>query len=95
MNTLYYVGEEGVVIVNNECICNSQLNKPKNTHCTQRNIDLIVTTKKGDEGIIVFEDSMAIACFDIKYCPICGKKLSAKETKLLTESEELSMGISQ
>jgi hypothetical protein len=34
--------------------------------------------KKDDEGIIILEDNMAIACFDIKYCPVCGEKLSER-----------------
>lgn len=64
------------VSVNSGCICMNRLNGIKNTHSNNRNIDLTVTTKKDDEGIILFENNIALACFDTKYCPMCGKKLS-------------------
>ena len=76
-----------VVKMDSKCICDSPNNSLKNTHYTKRNISLVVTTKKDDEGIIIFEDNMAIACFDIKRCPICSRELSGNEamsTKAIT-----------
>jgi len=57
------------------CVCDTSLIKLKNTHSNKRNAELAITTKKDDEGIILFEQNEAIACFDIKYCPVCGRKL--------------------
>lgn len=62
--------------MNDECICKSQLNRLKNTHYVKMNIDLIVMTKKDDEGIVILENNACIACFDTKYCPMCGRELS-------------------
>jgi hypothetical protein len=57
------------------CICDIQSNRLENTHNDKRNINLMLTTKKDDEGIIIFERGRAIATFDIKFCPMCGKEL--------------------
>jgi hypothetical protein len=71
--------EDYIKLINKEntdnCICKSTLNKLKNLHNNNRNIDLILHLKKDDEGIVVFENNTAIACFDINYCPMCGRKL--------------------
>jgi hypothetical protein len=62
-----------------KCICESPNNKLDNTHCyNDRKIDLIIinrTIHKEDKGIVIFENNTAIASFDIKYCPMCGKKI--------------------
>jgi|GEM_PF-6808648 len=60
-----------------ECICMSPLNRIKSTHSNNRNIDLIVMTQANDEGIVLLENNIALACFDINYCPICGRELKA------------------
>jgi len=63
-----------------KCICSSPNLKLKNTHYKQLNID--VSLLKDDEGygIIIFEGCSAIACFEINYCPICGKNLKGAIT---------------
>jgi hypothetical protein len=61
--------------MNKKCICEVQSNRLENTHYKKREINLMLTTKKDDCGIIVYERGMAIATFDIKFCPMCGRKL--------------------
>ena len=60
------------------CLCDSPNIKIKNTHYKNMNLNLILMKDNEGPGIIILEDSMAIGCFDIRYCPVCGKDL--KET---------------
>lgn len=74
-----------------DCICASPLNKVSNSHNDERNIELILLTKKDDEGIVIFENNIAIACFDIKYCPMCGRNLSyTPQGSILKKTEPLN-----
>lgn len=58
----------------NKCICQNPNKSLKNTHYMERNIELSLVGKS-DKGIVLFENGMAIASFDIKFCPICGRSL--------------------
>ena len=58
------------------CCCQSSLNKLKNTHYHKLPIDAILLKDEDGYGIIIFDQHTAIACFDINYCPICGRKLN-------------------
>ena len=61
--------------VQDECICKNQRKELINTHYGHRNIAVSLIGRDEDRGIVIFENNAAIATFDIKYCPICGKKL--------------------
>lgn len=62
------------------CICKSQGKYLKNTHYKRKNIELSLIGEGSDKGIVILENGLALATFDIKYCPICGLLLN-KETE--------------
>lgn len=65
----------------NKCICQNPNKSLKNTHYMKRNIKLSLigdALTEINKGIVLFENGMAIATFDIKFCPICGKELIVK-----------------
>lgn len=57
------------------CLCYSSNISISNNHCTKRNMDLILLKDKEGTAIIILENNTAIGCFDINFCPKCGKKL--------------------
>lgn len=57
--------------MNDRCLCESPNEVLSNTHYRNKNTKLSVI----DKGIVIFEDGIAIATFDIKYCPVCGVEL--------------------
>jgi hypothetical protein len=58
------------------CCCENSLNKLKNTHYKQLPIDLSLMADSNGYGILAFDTNAAIACFEINFCPVCGRKLS-------------------
>lgn len=58
-----------------KCLCDLPNISIRNTHSTKRNMDLILLKDKEGTAIIILENNTAIGCFDINYCPKCGKKL--------------------
>jgi hypothetical protein len=59
-----------------KCCCESSLYKLKNTHYKQLPIEAMLLKDDEGYGIIIFDRNSAIACFEINFCPICGRKLN-------------------
>jgi len=55
---------------------------------TQPNKVQIVQLENDTPGIILYRHGLAQGCLDIKYCPICGRKLSEESKLLLKEYKE-------
>lgn len=45
------------------------------TGINQPNSGQIINTKTDTLGIVLWNNKTASGCFDIKYCPFCGKKI--------------------
>ena len=58
------------------CCCESPSIKLNNTHCMKLPVNAFLLHDKDGYGIIVMNKNTAIACFEINFCPICGRKLN-------------------
>lgn len=72
----------GIVIYKNykmpepeKCICETPSARLNNTHHSARDMEMMLLKDSDGYGIIILERNMAIACFEIDYCPKCGKDL--------------------
>ena len=62
--------------MNNDCLCESLKINIENTHYTKKPFELCIANDKEGYALILFENHCnAIGCFNISYCPVCGKKL--------------------
>lgn len=61
--------------MNNKCICNNTKLELKNTHFEKLPISMILLKDDSGYGIMVMDRNICIACFEINYCPACGKNL--------------------
>lgn len=59
-----------------KCLCQSPNKTLLNTHYRKGKYTLSLIGNGDDKGIVIFDHGIAIATFDIKYCPMCGKHLS-------------------
>lgn len=61
--------------MNEKCICDSPNITLENTHYNNRNTKMLLLEDIDGYGILILENHEAISCFEINYCPKCGKKL--------------------
>ena len=58
------------------CLCDRAIDGLKNTHFMGRPIELSIIGEGDDKGIVILDRGLVLATFDVKFCPVCGYKLS-------------------
>lgn len=61
---------------------------------TQPNKAKIVQSKDNKPGIVLYRHGLAQGCFDIGYCPMCGRKLTENNITIDEELKNLVLRIS-
>jgi len=64
--------------MSDKCICTSPNFSLKNIHFKKENIEMILLKDDDGYGTVILKNNIAIACFDINYCPVCGKNLKER-----------------
>lgn len=62
--------------MSNKCICDTPNIRLENTHSNGRDVKMFLLKDSYGYGIMVMENHTVISCFEIEYCPKCGRKLA-------------------
>ena len=58
------------------CICYNPVETLENEHFMKYNVELMLLTDSEGTAIVIMKNGLAIAVFDINFCPICGRELN-------------------